>query len=86
MRFLVERKPRALRTPLVSALSGDEGRTWHSAKVIEPDPDGWYCYTAIHFVKDAVLLADCAGDKTVGGLSRLRVRRISATPVTGIPR
>jgi len=64
------------RTPLVSALSDDDGRTWHSAKIIEPDPDGWFCYTAIHFVKDAVLLAYCAGDKAVGPLNRLRIRRI----------
>lgn len=69
--------PKGRRTPLVSALSDDGGRTWHSAKVIEPNPDGWYCYTAIHFVKDAVLLAYCAGDKTIGGLNRLRIRRIS---------
>lgn len=65
------------RTPLVSALSDDGGKTWHSQKLLESDPDGWYCYTAIHFTNAHVLLAYCAGDKKVGGLNRLRIRRIS---------
>lgn len=38
--------------------------------------DGWYCYTAIHYAGDAVLLGYCAGDYKVGGLNRLRIRRI----------
>ena len=33
--------------------------------------------TAIHFVEDAALLAYCAGDPKVGGLSRLRIRRVA---------
>ncbi len=65
------------RTPLVSALSDNGGVTWHSHKLIEADPDGWYCYTAIHFIGDDVLLAYCAGDKHVGGLNRLRMRKVS---------
>ncbi|MCX6910941.1 MAG: sialidase family protein [Verrucomicrobia bacterium] len=69
--------PKGKRTPLVSAVSSDGGKTWSRHKLIESDPDGWYCYTAIHFTDDAVLLAYCAGDKKVGGLNRLRIRRIS---------
>ena len=69
--------PKGKRTPLVVAISKDQGKTWPQAKVIEPDPDGWYCYTAMHFTREAVLLAYCAGDKTVGGLNRLRIRRIT---------
>jgi sialidase-1 len=65
------------RTPLISAISSDGGKTWPMRRPIESDPDGWYCYTAIHFVGDAVLLAYCAGDSKVGGLNRLRIRRIS---------
>jgi sialidase-1 len=65
------------RTPLVASLSTDGGKTWANNKLLEADPQGWYCYTAIHFVGDAVLLAYCAGDQTVGGLNRLRMRRIS---------
>jgi Neuraminidase (sialidase) len=65
------------RTPLVSALSDDGGKTWHSNKLVESDPDSWYCYTAIHFLGDDVLLAYCAGDKTTGPLNRLRIRKVS---------
>lgn len=68
--------PKGRRTPLVAAVSDDGGRTWHSHRLIEDDPDGWYCYTAIHFTDRHVLLAYCAGDKTVGGLNRLRMRRL----------
>lgn len=64
------------RTPLVAALSSDGGRTWPRRKLLEEDPDGWYCYTAIHFAGRAVLLAYCAGDSKIGGLNRLRIRRI----------
>ena len=64
------------RTPLVAALSSDGGKTWPRRKLIEGDPDGWYCYTAIHFVDRAVLVAYCAGDSKVGALNRLRMRRI----------
>lgn len=65
------------RTPLVAAISADGGRTWPNARRIEEDPDGWYCYTAMHFTDDAVLLAYCAGDSKVGGLNRLRIRRVA---------
>jgi sialidase-1 len=65
------------RTPLVAAISSDGGRTWPLRKVLEGDPGGWYCYTAIHFVDDAVLLAYCAGDQKIGGLNRLRIRRVA---------
>lgn len=64
------------RTPLVAALSSDGGRSWEKAKLLEGDPGGWYCYTALHFVGDAVLMAYCAGDEKVGGLNRLRMRRV----------
>ncbi len=67
--------PPCKRTPLVAALSTDNGKTWPRRRVLEDDPDGWYCYTAIHFTDDAVLLAYSAGDSKVGGLNRLRVRR-----------
>ncbi|MBI5834424.1 MAG: exo-alpha-sialidase [Armatimonadetes bacterium] len=68
--------PKGKRTPLVSALSDDGGKTWSRQKPIEDDPDGWYCYTALHFVGDHLLLAYCAGDSKVGGLNRLRIRRL----------
>lgn len=62
------------RTPLTLALSDDGGKSWHGHRDIETDPDGWYCYTAIHFFENRLLLAYCAGDRTVGGLNRLRIR------------
>jgi hypothetical protein len=59
------------RTPLNIAISKNEGKTWVHEKVLEDDPDGWYCYTAIHHVNDEeVLLAYCAGNRPEGtGLS-----------------
>ena len=65
------------RTPLVAALSSDNGQSWHKRKLLEQAPNGSYCYTAIHFTDDAVLLAYCAGDSKIGGLNRLRLRRVS---------
>jgi Neuraminidase (sialidase) len=69
--------PKNKRTPLVAAVSSDDGKTWPAARLLEDDPDGWYCYTAIYYLDDAVLLAYCAGDSKIGGLNRLRMRRIS---------
>jgi predicted neuraminidase len=45
------------RTPLSVALSSDEGKTWRPSKTLEADPNGYYCYTAILFRDDRVLLA-----------------------------
>lgn len=69
--------PKNKRSPLVAAISSDDGKTWPTRKLIEGDSNGWYCYTAIHFVDDALLLAYCAGDPKVGGLNRLRIRRMN---------
>jgi hypothetical protein len=69
--------PEGKRTPLVAAISSDGGKSWPLRKVIESDPEGWYCYTAIHFVGDTVLLGYSAGDTKVGRLNRLRIRRVN---------
>ncbi len=45
------------RTPLNTAVSKDEGKNWDHIKMLEDDPDGLYCYTAIHFAGKDVLLA-----------------------------
>jgi hypothetical protein len=72
------------RTPLVAALSRDEGRSWEHRHLIEDAPDHGFCYTAIHFVDDVVLLAYCAGDAGTGGvLTRLRMRRFSLSDLYG---
>jgi hypothetical protein len=64
------------RAPLVIAFSTDGAKTWGPPQPIEDDLGGWYCYTAIHFTNDAVLLAYVAGNDQIGHLSRLRLRRI----------
>ncbi len=65
------------RTPLVAAVSRNEGRTWSRSHLIEQYPDHGYCYIAIHFVDDAVLLAYCCGGGTASHvLQDLRIRRI----------
>ena len=55
------------------AISRDEGRTWESRKVLEDDPNGWYCYTAITFIEDRVLLGHVAGDRIKGKLSTTQI-------------
>lgn len=45
------------RTPLVAAISSDGGKTWPTRKILETDPNGMFCYTAIHFLDNVVLLA-----------------------------
>jgi Neuraminidase (sialidase) len=65
------------RSPLACAVSADDGATWKHHRLLENEPGCGYCYTAIHFTDDAVLLAYCAGGpKPQNCLQRLRVRRI----------
>jgi sialidase-1 len=45
------------RSPFNIAISKDEGKTWTNIKTIEDDPDGNFCYGAIHFTKNHVLIA-----------------------------
>ena len=67
-----------LRTPLTAAISNDEGKTWANVKTIESDPNGWYCYIAMEFVGDDVLLGYCAGNRPNGtGLSVTNISKIN---------
>ena len=66
------------RTPFNVAVSKDEGKTWEHIKTVEDDPDGWYCYTAIEFADDHVLLGHCAGN-------RAKKTGLSVTHVTRLP-
>lgn len=69
---------RKLRTPLSVAISTDEGKTWSAGQKIEPDPNGWYCYTAMEFTEENLLLAYVAGTQAPGQrLSASRITRIS---------
>ena len=69
------------RTPLVYALSSDDGVNWSEPKTIEADPHAGYCYTAIHEADGYVFLAYCAGNTDVDGacLNRTRIRRFAMT-------
>ena len=67
------------RTPLVLARSLDNGASWHSHRMLEQDPDHGYCYTAMLFTEEALLLAYCCGGKISQGIvsvQDLRIRRI----------
>ncbi len=44
------------RTPLQLAVSKDDMESWSDNLVIEDDPNGSFCYTAIHFTENSVLL------------------------------
>ena len=65
-----------MRTPLVIARSSDEGRTWHGHRKLEELPDHGYCYTAMLFEENDLLLAYCCGGGDSGVLQDLRIRRI----------
>jgi len=66
------------RTPFNIAISKDEGKTWIKTKTLEDNPDGWYCYTAINFIDDYVLLGHCAGNrKHSNGLETTQITRLS---------
>lgn len=64
---------KGLRTPYCVAISRDEGRSWNEVRVMEDDPNGWYCYTAMDFVGGRVILGHCAGDRRKGGLNTTQV-------------
>ncbi|MGC9347294.1 MAG: sialidase family protein [Anaerolineae bacterium] len=64
------------RTPLTAVISRDEGATWENVRTLESNPHGWYCYTAIAFPEDQVMLAHSAGDRRENnGLAMLQITR-----------
>ncbi|MDP7302240.1 MAG: sialidase family protein, partial [Pirellulaceae bacterium] len=60
------------RRPFAAAVSKDEGGTWEHVQNLGTDPQGWYCYTAIEFIDDHVLLAHCE----YPGLNSLQITRV----------
>lgn len=66
------------RTPLKAALSHDEGRTWTDVHTLEDNPNGYYCYSALEFVGDEVLLGYCASDLT-------KSKHLADTQITRFP-
>ena len=66
------------RTPLVSAVSRDEGKSWEHFKEVEADPNSGYCYTSIGFLGKRVFLAYWMGESKGGAtVTRLRLRRLA---------
>ena len=74
----VSGKTHGKRTPFNVAISRDEGATWTNVKTLEDDPDGWYCYTAIHFADDHVILSHCADNLKTG-------KALATTQITRFP-
>jgi len=67
------------RTPLVVATGTAANEPWTAAALVDgyDGVDAGFCYTAIHELKDSVLLAYCAGGPAdQHRLARLRVRKI----------
>ena len=64
------------RTPLVAALSTDEGRTWSKPKAIESDLSAHYAYTSLRFHKGRALVSYYVSR---GGLSSLKFKSIPLT-------
>lgn len=65
------------RTPWVAELSTDGGHTWARRKLLESDPQRDFCYPALAFSGDTLLLAYMAIDRAHGRTSSLVIRRIS---------
>ncbi len=67
------------RTPLVAAVSTDDGKTWPMRKLLENDPRAEFAYIAIHFVGDSVLLAYSFNPTKGAHLGTLRIRRLATS-------
>jgi Neuraminidase (sialidase) len=60
------RRQPPIRTPLGAAISRDGGKTWGMHKLIEAESGHGYCYTAIAFSGERVLLGFCAHASSYG--------------------
>ena len=59
------------------AVSRDNGKTFTEGTAFEWEEDHGYCYCAMHFLDDALLLGYNAGGPEDGScLARTRIRRI----------
>ena len=72
-------------TPLVIASSGDDGKTFTEPVAFEWDKESGYCYCAICFTGESLLLAYCAGGKKERScLVKTRIRRVDRADVEKI--
>jgi Neuraminidase (sialidase) len=62
------------RTPLDIAISKDEGKHWVHIHTLETDPNGSFCYTAIHFIGRYVLFAYLNFEARGLSIARLKVK------------
>lgn len=67
------------RTPIVWAVSKDDGASWSDYTVIEGKDENGYCYPAVFFTKDkAMLVGYCAGGPEDGiCLARLTIKKLN---------
>lgn len=73
------------RTPYVMAVSRDNGQTFGDAVAFEDEKDRGYCYCAMYFLEDALLLGYNAGGPQDGScLARTRIRRIAMEELDGL--
>jgi hypothetical protein len=76
------------RTPLAVAVSSDDGRSWKRRQILEGDPLGWYCYTAIAFAGEGrdehLLLGYCAGKGDGHGLNGLNTLQVARLPTAAL--
>lgn len=73
------------RDPQVIAVSRDNGKTFSEPVAFETDKGRGYCYCAICFTEDAMLLAYCAGGKDEGStLAMTTIRRVELSQLRTI--
>lgn len=73
------------RTPFVIAKSSDNGKTFTAPVAFEQECKHGYCYCAIHFTENAMLLAYCAGGEEDGScLARTVIRRVEMQELDAI--
>jgi len=64
------------RTPLAASLGDPLTHQWSTPVILEDDPASGVCYTAIHPMRDGVLLAYCCGGRISAVLQDLCIRRV----------
>ena len=65
------------RTPLALGIGNDADAETLQTELLEDDPRCGYCYTAMHFENDCVLLAYCCGGDDCIPLQRTRIVRLT---------
>lgn len=66
------------RTPLNTAISKDDGKTWRHIKIMEDDPKSNFCYPTIHFVGTHALIGyfNFVSKNIVMTVARVKVKNL----------